>query len=889
MLPDDILVHYGTPRHSGRYPWGSGKDPYQSAKGFFAERQRLRDQGLSDTDIARAWGMSTTEFRAIGMHLGEEKRAGDISRAVRMKQVGLPNTVIAEKMGINESSVRNLLSKDASETKSNVNRTADILAEQAKKHKYIEYGAGVELNMGCSDATLRTAVEVLKQRGYVTNEVYIKQAGSDKFTTLKVLSPPGTKRSDLMANRDKIRTPGIAADLDGAFTTGIKKPSSISSKRIKIRYDEDGGTDMDGVIQIRRGVKDLSLGNSTYAQVRIAVDGTHYLKGMAMYSDDLPKGVDVVFNTNKKKGTPKLGPKDNTVLKPMKKDPDNPFGATIRKQLYFKSKDGKQKLSAINIVNDEGTWDKWSQSLASQFLSKQSPVLAKKQLAKVRESKQKQYDDIMKLTNPSLRKKLLISLADDCDSASVHLKAKALPGQSSQVILPLPHMKKNEIYAPNYRDGEVVSLVRYPHGGTFEIPQLVVNNRNKKARRTLGQVTDAVGIHPSVAERLSGADFDGDSVVVIPHRGKTRIKATKPLKGLEGFDPKRAYPKYTGMKVMSDTQTQMGKISNLITDMTIKGASEQELARAVRHSMVVIDAEKHQLNYKQSERDNGISALKKKYQSGGASTLISRASGEKRIPKRRARSAREGGGIDPKTGKKVLVETGESYIDSRGKKVLRTEKAPRMVLTDDAYSLSSGTRMENLYAEHANSLKALANKARKEAVSQPRVKKNPQAARRYSREVAELKAQINVARKAKPLERQAQVIANGVVDAKVRSNPDMSYKDRAKVTAMALKTARQRLGYDRNATRIRPTPLQYRAIQEGAVSQSMIDQILESADLDHLKSLAMPKQTQPLTRRQANRISIYRKNGSTVAEIADALGISPARVREYLSGTATVV
>lgn len=889
MLPNDILVHYGTPRHSGRYPWGSGKDPYQSAKGFFAERQRLRDQGLSDTDIARAWGMSTTEFRAIGMHLGEEKRAGDVSRAVRMKQAGLPNTVIAEKMGVNESSVRNLLSKDIRETRSNVNKTADILAEQAKKHKYIEYGAGVELNMGCSDATLRTAVEVLKQRGYVTNEVYIKQAGSDKFTTLKVLSPPGTKRSELMANRDKIRTPGIAADLEGAFTTGIQKPSSISSKRVKVRYDEDGGTDMDGVIQIRRGVKDLSLGNSTYAQVRIAVDGTHYLKGMAMYSDDLPKGVDVVFNTNKKKGTPKLGPKDNTVLKPMKNDPDNPFGATIRKQLYFKGKDGKRKLSAINIVNDEGTWDKWSQSLASQFLSKQSPVLAKKQLAKVRESKQKQYDDIMKLTNPSLRKKLLISLADDCDSASVHLKAKALPGQSSQVILPLPHMKKNEIYAPNYRDGEIVSLVRYPHGGTFEIPQLVVNNRNKKARRTLGQVTDAVGIHPSVAERLSGADFDGDSVVVIPHRGKTKIKAAKPLKGLEGFDPKRAYPKYTGMKVMSDTQTQMGKISNLITDMTIKGASEQELARAVRHSMVVIDAEKHQLNYKQSERDNGIAALKKKYQSGGASTLISRASGEKRIPKRKIRSARDGGGIDPKTGKKVWVETGESYIDSRGKKVLRTEKAPRMALTDNAYSLSSGTRMENLYAEHANSLKALANKARKEAVSQPRAKKNPQAARRYSREVAELKAQINVARKAKPLERQAQVIANGVVDAKVRSNPDMSYKDRAKVTAMALKTARQRLGYDRNATRIRPTPLQYRAIQEGAVSQSMIDQILESADLDHLKALAMPKQTQPLTRRQANRISIYRKNGSTVAEIADALGISPARVREYLSGTATVV
>lgn len=26
----NYLVHYGTPRHSGRYPWGSGKEPYQS-------------------------------------------------------------------------------------------------------------------------------------------------------------------------------------------------------------------------------------------------------------------------------------------------------------------------------------------------------------------------------------------------------------------------------------------------------------------------------------------------------------------------------------------------------------------------------------------------------------------------------------------------------------------------------------------------------------------------------------------------------------------------------------------------------------------------------------------------------------------------------------------
>ena len=88
-----------------------------------------------------------------------------------------------------------------------------------------------------------------------------------------------------------------------------------------VRYADDVGSDgvkgieKDGVIELRRGVEDLDLNGNRYAQVRILVDGTHYLKGMAVYSDDMPDGVDVVFNTNKKKGTPALGPKDNTVLK----------------------------------------------------------------------------------------------------------------------------------------------------------------------------------------------------------------------------------------------------------------------------------------------------------------------------------------------------------------------------------------------------------------------------------------------------------------------------------------------------------------------------------------------------------------------------------------------
>lgn len=883
-MTDDILVHYGTPRHSGRYPWGSGKDPYQSASSFLSERDRLRKEGMSDTDIARAWGMTTTEFRAQGSIARAEKKAGDIARAVRLKDAGLPNTAIAEKMGLNESSVRDLLKPDAGHRQDAIKRTSDILEAECKAKRYIEYGTGVEMNLQTSTATLNTAVESLRQKGYKTHEVYVKQPGRDDFTILKVLVPPGVTRAELMANRDKIRTPGVAVDENG-ISTGIKPPTKVSSKRLRIRYAEDGGTDMDGVIQLRRGVQDISLGSSAYAQVRINVDGTHYLKGMAMYTDKLPKGVDMIFNTNKPKGTPALGPKDHSVLKPLKDDPENPFGTVVQQRYYKDKKTGKRKLSALNIVNEEGSWDRWSATLASQFLSKQSPVLAKKQLKATREAKEREFKEIMSLTNPVIRKKLLKSFAEDCDSAAVHLKAKALPGQASQVILPMPHLKKNHVYAPNFRDGTVVSLVRYPHGGTFEIPQLVVNNKDKKARRIMGRARDAIGIHPSVAERLSGADFDGDSVTAIPHIGTTRVRSTPTLKGLKGFEPKRVYPAYPGMKRMRDTQAQMGKISNLITDMTLKGASESELARAVRHSMVVIDAEKHYLNYKQSERDNGIAALRKKYQGEnghGAATLISRAKGPVFIEERKLRKAAKGGPIDPKTGKLVYEKTGRGFYNRKGKWVPKVTKARQMALVDDAHILSSGTHMEGIYADHANALKALANRSRKAAASIPPLKRDPRMARKYAPEVSSLRAALNRAIKQKPLERQAEIIAQGVVSKKVAANPDMSKKERAKIEYMAVETARARLGTDRKGTRIRPTPREWEAIQRGAVSNAMLEEIVANADSDHIKKLAMPRETSRVSTAQQSRIMALRSRGATHAEIAEALGLSVSQVKSVI-------
>nr|DAM29498.1 MAG TPA: RNA dependent RNA polymerase [Caudoviricetes sp.] len=871
------------PRRSGRYPWGSGKEPYQSAHGFKGQVEALRKQGMSQAQIAKAMGLTTTQLRAHITNANAELKADKVHRALELKQKGLSTSAIGREMGLNESSVRELLKPDALARKDKISKAADILREDADNRKYIDFGTGVELNLGVSNEQLKAAVEMLKEEGYETHDVYLKQAGTDRYTNIRVLTPPGVPKSEVVKNLDKIRTPGVVVN-DGDITTGIRKPTNLDSKRLEVKYGPDGGSDMDGVIELRRGVPDLDLGRSSYAQVRVAVDGSHYLKGMAMYSDDLPKGVDVRFNTNKKNTGNKLD-----ALKPLKSDPDNPFGATIRRQMEYTGKDGKKHLSPLNLVNDEGSWDSWSKSLASQFLSKQSLDMAKRQLGITRKKFEDDLQEIMSLTNPVIKRKLLEKFAENVDSASVHLKAAALPRQAAQVLLPLKNIKPNEIYAPNFKHGERVALVRYPHGGTFEIPELVVNNKFKDGKRLITpKAKDAVGIHPSVAERLSGADFDGDNAVVIPLGGTTKVKTTPTLRGLKGFDPKTAYPAVPGMKRMTNTQTEMGKISNLITDMTLHDAKPSEIARAVRHSMVVIDAEKHGLNYVQSEKDNGISQLKKKYQNGGgASTLISLAKSKAYVPERKLRRASEGGHIDPKTGELIYKETGRYYTktlkNGTTKKVYYQTKTNKMSTVKNAHSLSSGTDMEALYAEHANKLKAMANKARLQSIRQPSLVKNPRASQEYAPEVKSLRAKLNTALRNKPLERQAQAVAKGVVDAKRASNPDIDDEEIAKLESMALKTARHRLGADKAGSRVTPTAKEWEAIQKGAVSNHFLEQIVDNADIEYIRQLATPRTQRGLTDSQAARAEAMSRNGATTAEIAEALGVSTSTVRRAIN------
>ena len=888
------LAHYGVKRKSGRYPWGSGKDPHQHSGDLLSTIKDLKAKGLSETEIAKGLGMTTTQLRAQKSIAKNEKRKADAAMVARLKEKGMSNTAIGRRMGINESSVRALLDPTLKERAGSTEALAKELKKSVGKDGLVDVGLGVETNLGVTGTKLKTATAMLEAEGYHVHKVKVTQQTTGKQTEMKVLVPPGMDYKTVLARRGEIKAPGVNVEDRGRTVYGIEKPTAISSKRLKVRYGPEGGTDMDGVIELRRGVKDLSLGGSNYAQVRISIDGTHFLKGMAMYSDDIPKGYDIRFNTNKKKTDNKLD-----ALKPMKDDPANPFGAVIRKQMHYES-GGKKKLSGINIVNDEGTWGDWSKTLSSQFLSKQPVSLAKQQLQKVRDKRKAEFEEIMALTNPAVKKKLLQSFADSCDSDAVDLKAASLPRQASQVILPVPKMKPTEVYAPNFKHGEKVVLVRHPHGGRFEIPELTVNNKDPHARRSIGsKVKDAIGIHPKVAERLSGADFDGDSVLCIPNNSG-KVKTSPALKGLKDFDPKASYPKYKGMIPMSKerTQLEMGKISNLITDMTIAGATQSEIARAVRHSMVVIDAHKHELNYKQSEIDNGIGALKKKYQggtTGGAASLISRAGSTAYLPERKARSASKGGPIDKKTGRKVWEETGRTYkkpiFDKNDPtKVVewKTErsitKSSKLAETHDAFSLVSknGSTIETVYANHSNSLKAIANEARKATLKIPSVRKNPQAAKAYAPEVKSLKAKINEGLRNKPRERQAQVLADAVVRAKKQADPSLA-KDKermSKVRRQALAEARARTGAGKKPFLL--TPKEWRAIQEGAVSQAMLNKVLEMADETNVRELATPRSTPKISSSMISRAKAMSSRGKTAAEIAEALGISTTSVHRAL-------
>lgn len=903
----DELQHEGVIRKSGRYPWGSGENPHQRSKTFLSEVAKLEAQGLSPVEVAQGMGMTTKELRAHKAIAKNELKKEQIATAVKLKAKGMSTVAIGEQMDLNESSVRNLLKESTSDKADKLMSTADELKKHLEDGSYLDIGAGTGNHLGISDTALDQAVEVLKAQGYEVHKFDVQQAGTIHKTKLKVLVPPGTEYVDVIRNTDNVKTVAVYSEDKGKTFRTIKPPVAVDPKRVGVRYKEEGGADKDGVIELRRGVDDISLGTKNYAQVRIKVGENSYLKGMAMYSDDLPSGVDIMFNTNKSD----TGNKFDS-MKPLKRDkttgvedPDMPFGSIVRQKTYV-DKSGKTKQSVLNIVGtpkpgseevssgEEGGWSTWSKNLSSQMLSKQTPALARQQLKLSGDIRQAEYDEIMALTNPVVKKKLLESFADGADSSAVHLKAAGLPRTANHVILPINSLKDNEIFAPQYKDGESVVLIRHPHGGIFEIPELRVNNKNAEARRSIPNARDAVGINARVAERLSGADFDGDTVLVIPNasKGPNRVQTRPTLEALKDFDTKQ-YKLPDSAPRMSATakQQQMGNISNLITDMTIKEASWGEIGRAVKHSMVVIDAEKHHLDYKRSAKENDIAALKKKYQArpdgtaGGSSTLISRAKSEVRVPLRKPRPAKDGGPIDKATGKKVYVDDPKGvFVNKQGQTKQRTTKVTKMALTDDANTLLSsngGTVIEKVYADHANRMKALANTARKSALESSPTPYKPAANKAYASQVNALKVKLNDAQKNAPRERQAQLIANSIIRLKQQGNPDMGKDELKKVKALAISEARARVGAKKPLIDI--TDSEWAAIQAGAITPNMLKNVLDNTDLNRIKELATPRQATVMVPAKVRRAQIMLNNGHTPSEIAEQLGVAVSTLMSSLT------
>ena len=284
-VPDDELSHYGTKRHSGRYPWGSGEDPYQHSIDFLGRVKEMRQKGMKDTEIAEQLGLNSTELRTeIGL-CNEERKLHQIKAANDMRTDGKSTSEIARRFGVNESTVRGWFDQQERSRIGRAKETAEQIKKIVDEKGMVDISSG-DVELGISKERLRQAVYLLESEGYNVYKGGIPQVTNPgQQTTQKVLCKPGVEHKEIY-NYDKVGTlKEYHLEDGGTKLRKLEYPASMDSKRLMIRYAEDGGLENDGLIQIRPGVKDLSLDGSRYSQVRILVDGSHYLKGMCVYGD----------------------------------------------------------------------------------------------------------------------------------------------------------------------------------------------------------------------------------------------------------------------------------------------------------------------------------------------------------------------------------------------------------------------------------------------------------------------------------------------------------------------------------------------------------------------------------------------------------------------------
>ena len=239
--------------------------------------------------------------------------------------------------------------------------------------------------------------------------------------------------------------------------------------------------------------------------------------------------------------------------------------------------------------------------------------------------------------------------------------------------------------------------------------------------------------------------------------------------------------------------------------------------------------------------------------------------------------------VDPKTGDTIYTDKTGDVVYKLNK---RTQKSTNMAETDDAYTLVSNKKhpMELLYADYANSMKSLANEARKEMMSTGKIEYNKEAKAIYQKEVDSLMSKLNTAKMNTVRERTAQRKANVEVEAKRLADPNMKSGDIKKASQRALTKYRQEVGsVARRDRSIKITDNEWEAIQAGAISESKLRDILNNTDPDSLRERATPRSSINISQSKINRIKAL-SNSYTLAQIADKLNISPSTVSKYLKG-----
>ena len=243
------------------------KNHFQSQGFVLISIPDIREEGRTETQIANELGLTTTQLRNAITYARKEEREYNREQVAGMKEAGLSNVEIGQRLGISEGTVRNYISDNKSSKATSEQQLDNIekaLSDSLKQTGHLDVGVGVERQLGVSRTKFNAVVNQMVENGdlYIHNIQIQRLNDPTKYTIVKVLS---TEPDYLKVLKDSTNIGNLEYFSDDKALESAKRfetPQMVDLNRIKIRYQEDGGADLDGLIEIRKGTEDLDLGNS---------------------------------------------------------------------------------------------------------------------------------------------------------------------------------------------------------------------------------------------------------------------------------------------------------------------------------------------------------------------------------------------------------------------------------------------------------------------------------------------------------------------------------------------------------------------------------------------------------------------------------------------------